>query len=109
MKRRSDTSVLAGIAPFDHFSRRELAPLTAHVDRLHVAEGATLAQPGSTVREFLVVLAGAVRSVHGDDVVVHGPGAAFGGDELLTGAGHPATLVAGPDLEVLVVYGPAYR
>jgi hypothetical protein len=109
MKRRSATSVLAGVAPFDHFSPRQLAPLREHVDRLQVAEGTMLAQPGSAVREYVVVLAGEVRARRGDRVVVHRAGAQFGGDELLSGAAHSAALVAGPDLELLVVYGPAYR
>jgi hypothetical protein len=38
-----------------------------------------------------------------------GPGTAVGGAELLTGAVHQATLVAGEGLEVLVLAGPAFR
>jgi CRP-like cAMP-binding protein len=109
MKRRSATTTLAGVAPFDRFSPRDLAPLHEHVDRLQVAEGTTLAEPGTAVHQFLVVLAGEVRSVRDDEVVVHGPGSELGGDELLSGVPHPSALVAGPDLELLVVYGPAYR
>jgi CRP-like cAMP-binding protein len=115
-----DGSPLAGVAPFDGFPPRRLRGLAAHADRVRVPEGTVLAREGGLVHELLVVLrgevvatrtgtgtgAGAGRQGSGDRL---GPGARFGALELVTGAPHPATLVAGPGLEVLVVNGPAYR
>jgi CRP-like cAMP-binding protein len=109
-RRRARLSPLAGIAPFDRCRPKALAPLSAHVDKLRVPQGTVLAHEGWTVRELLVVLAGEVVATH-EGRVVHRfqPGAQIGAAELLSGTTHPATLVAGAGLEILIVNGPAYR
>jgi CRP-like cAMP-binding protein len=107
--RASSTTNLAGIPPFDHCDERALAPLLPHADRLRVPRGTTLARAGQLVHQFVVVLDGEVASRAGDEVVVVGPGAQLGGDELLRGDVHHRTLTTVSDVELLVVFGPAYR
>ncbi len=109
---RTSGSPLTGVAPFDGYPARRLRGLAAHADRVRVPEGTVLAREGGLVHELLVVLAGeviATRAGRQGSADCLGPGARFGALELVTGTPHPATLVAGPGLEVLVVNGPAYR
>ncbi|MGH9112361.1 MAG: cyclic nucleotide-binding domain-containing protein [Acidimicrobiales bacterium] len=109
-RRRADPSVLLGVAPFDRYRRRALAPLAAHADRLRVTSGTVFAREGHLARELVIVLSGAVLATRGGQPVgAFGPGTAIGGAELLAGGVHQATLVAGEGLEVLVLAGPAYR
>ncbi len=109
-RRRADPSVLLGVAPFDRYRRRALAPLAAHADRLRVTSGTVVAREGHLVREMVIVLSGALLATRGRRPVgAFGPGTAVGGAELLAGGVHQATLVAGEGLEVLVLTGPAYR
>lgn len=98
------------VAPFDRYPARMLRPLTGHADRLRPAAGTSLAREDGRADQFVVVLAGEVV-VHRDGQPVDrlGPGTQLGATELLQGARHERTLVAGPDLEVLVVNGPAFR
>lgn len=98
------------MAPFDRYPARALTPLAAHVDRLRVPDGRALAHEGWLVREVLVILTGEVIAIRGaEDCVRIGPGAYIGAAELLRGGIHPASLVAGANLELLVINGPAYR
>ena len=109
-RRRADPSVLMGVAPFDRYRRRALEPLAAHADRLRVPSGTVVAREGHLVREMVIVLSGALLATRDKQPVgAFGPGTAVGGAELLTGAVHRATLVAGEGLEVLVLAGPAFR
>jgi CRP-like cAMP-binding protein len=109
-RRRADPSVLMGVAPFDRYRRRALEPLAAHADRLRVPRGTVVAREGHLVRELVIVLSGALLATRDKQPVgAFGPGTAVGGAELLTGALHQATLVAGEGLEVLVLAGPAFR
>jgi CRP-like cAMP-binding protein len=111
LRRRAapDLTVLAA-APFDRYPARMLRPLTGHADRLRPAAGTPLAQEDGRADQYMVVLAGEVV-VHRDGQPVDrlGPGTQLGATELLQGSRHSRTLVAGPDLEVLVVNGPAFR
>jgi hypothetical protein len=106
---------LLRVAPFDRYPVASLRPLAGHADRLRVPEGVALARAHHRADEFLVVLAGEVVVHHDDDSSTRrpperlGPGTKIGGTELLAGARHDRTLVAGPGLEVLVLYGPAFR
>lgn len=96
--------------PFDGYPRRALTLLAAHVDQMRVAPGAVLAHEGWMVRQVFVVLSGEVHAWRrGRRLRRFGPGEQICAAELLCGAGHLATLVAGDDLELLVVNGPAYR
>lgn len=109
-RRPTPTSPLAGVPLFDRYQPRDLAPLAPHVDRLRPRPGTVLTHEGWLAREVLVVLAGEVRATRqGRGLRRFGPGEQVGAAELLCGARHLATLVAGDDLEVLVVNGPAYR
>jgi CRP-like cAMP-binding protein len=105
----ADVSLLA-VAPFDRYPAPAVRPLAGHTDRLSVPEGTELTRERSRAHEFVVVLAGEVV-VHRDGRPIDrlGPGTQIGGAELLQDTRHPSTLIAGPDLEVLVVYGPAFR
>lgn len=111
LRRRGDAaSPFAGVAPFDRYPARMLTPLAPHVDRLRVPQGRALAHEGWLVREVLVVLAGEVIAIRGgQDCLRIDPGAHIGATELLRGGTHPASLVAGANLELLVINGPAYR
>jgi CRP-like cAMP-binding protein len=104
-----DIDVLA-VAPFDRYPARMLRPLTGHADRLRPVAGTSLAREDGRADQFMVVLGGEVV-VHRDGQPVDrlGPGTQLGATELLQGTRHDRTLVAGPDLEVLVVNGPAFR
>jgi CRP-like cAMP-binding protein len=107
---RPDLSALAGVAPFDRYDERALAPLAAHVDRLSVPAGTPLAQEGRRARQVVVVLAGgAVVTRCGAEVGRLGPGAWVGARESLAGIPHAETVVAGDDLAVLVLPDPAFR
>lgn len=103
-------SALAGVAPFDRYDDRTLAPLAAHADRLTVPAGTPLAQEGRRARQVVVVMAGdAVVTRCGAEVARLGPGAWLGARESLAGAPHAETVVAGDDLAVLVLPDPAFR
>jgi CRP-like cAMP-binding protein len=110
IRHRPDVEPLASVTPFDRYPRRSLRRLAAHTDLVTVPEGTVLAREGGLVHEMLVVVDGeVVASRCGATERRHGPGTRFGACELLTGAPHPDTLVAGTALEVLVINGPAYR
>jgi CRP-like cAMP-binding protein len=107
---RPDLSALAGVAPFDRYDDRALAPLAAHSDRLTVPAGTPLAEEGRRARQVVVVVAGdAVVTRCGAEVGRLGPGAWLGARESLAGAPHAETVVAGDDLAVLVLPDPAFR
>jgi hypothetical protein len=98
------------VAPFDRYPATEVRPLADHTDRLRIPEGTVLARAHHRAGEFVVVLAGEVVVHHDDGQPAGrlGAGTQIGGTELLDGTRHRRTLVAGPDLEALVVYGPAF-
>jgi CRP-like cAMP-binding protein len=107
---RTAPSLLAGVFPFDSWSPGELRPLVAHTDRVRVRPGTVLAEQGRRVREAVAVVAGeAVAQGGALDGRRYGPGSWLGGAELLAGESYPSTLVAGTDLELVVVNGPAFR
>jgi CRP-like cAMP-binding protein len=107
---RPDLSALAGVAPFDRYDDRALAPLAAHADRLTVPAGTPLALEGRRARQVVVVVAGdAVVTRCGAEVGRLGPGAWLGARESLAGASHAETVVAGDDLAGLVLPDPAFR
>jgi CRP-like cAMP-binding protein len=109
-RRHPDIGPLATVAPFDRVPRRRLRRLAAHADLVRVPEGTVLAREGGLVHELVVVVSGEVVASHRGAGERHlGAGTRFGARELVTGARHPETLVAGHELEVLVVNGPAYR
>jgi CRP-like cAMP-binding protein len=109
VRHRTEPDIAAlRVPPFDRYPAAAVRPLAAHADRLRVRAGTTLAHAGHRSAEFVVVLAGEVL-VDGDPPARLGPGTQIGGPELLTGDRHPRTLVAGDDLEVLVLPAPAFR
>jgi CRP-like cAMP-binding protein len=105
----ADLSLLA-VAPFDRYPERAVRPLAGHADRLRLREGTELACEQHRADEFVVVLSGEVIAhCDGQEVGRLGAGAHIGAAELLHGTRHAHTLLAGCDLDVLVVYGPAFR
>lgn len=106
---RADHSALAGVAPFDRYDARTLAPLGRQADRLRVGEGTVLAHAGRPVREVIRVLAGRVAVITAGGVECRGAGTWIGADPLLASTPHPATVVAGAGVEVLVLPAPAFR
>jgi CRP-like cAMP-binding protein len=110
LRRAKPDVALLRVAPFDRYPEATVRPLAGHADRLRLREGTELAHEQHRVDEFVVVLTGEV-AVHRDGRPVErlGAGTQIGGTELLCGARHRHTLVAGPGLEVLVVYAPAFR
>ena len=110
--RRPDPSPLAGLHPFGRYPADVVRCLGLHATRLRVREGVVLARPGQGGREAIAVLAGEALRLCADEpagVGTLGPGAWVGAAEVLTGARHAATVVAGAGLEVVVVNGPAFR
>jgi len=104
-----DLSLLA-VAPFDSYPERAVRPLAGHADRLRLREGTELAREQQRADEFVVVLSGEVIAhCDGQEVGRLGAGAHIGATELLQGTRHAHTLLAGRDLDVLVVYGPSFR
>lgn len=109
-RRHPKLSPLADVPPFDRYEPKDLAPLDPHVDWVQPCSGTVLANEGWMVREVLVVLGGDVWATRqGRRLRRFGRGEQIGAAELLCDAPHLATLVAGDDLEVLVVNAPAYR
>jgi CRP-like cAMP-binding protein len=105
----ADLSLLA-VAPFDRYPERAVRPLSAHADRLRLREGTELVREQQRADEFVVVLSGEVIAYcDGQEVGRLGTGAHIGATELLQGTRHAHTLLAGCDLDVLVVYGPSFR
>jgi CRP-like cAMP-binding protein len=105
-----ESSPLADLAPFSRLTRRELGPLAANADRVSVPEGTLVAREGWLAKEFIVVLGGeAIALRHGREVGRLGAGTQLGAMSLVDGVPNDVTVVAGTDLEVLVVHGPAYR
>ena len=105
----ADLSLLA-VAPFAHYSQRAVRPLAEHVDRLRLREGTELVREHQRADEFVVVLSGEVIAQRdGQEVGRLRAGAHIGATELLQGTRHAHTLLAGCDLDVLVVNGPSFR
>lgn len=105
----ADLSLLA-VAPFDRYPERAVRPLACHADRLRLRKGTELAHQHQRADEFVVVLSGEVIARRdGQEVGRLGVGAHIGATELLQGTRHAHTLLAGCDLDVLVVYGPSFR
>lgn len=109
---RPDLSALAGVAAFERYDARALAPLAQHADRLRLATGTVVARAGQPVREAVLVLRGEVAVITTGGVARRGPGTWIGADQLVAATApgrQPATVVAGDRLEVLVLPAPAFR
>jgi CRP-like cAMP-binding protein len=105
----TDLSLLA-VAPFAGYSDRAVRPLARHADRLRLRQGTELAHERQRADEFVVVLSGEViAQCDGKEVGRLRAGDHIGATELLEGTRHAHTLLAGCDLEVLVVNGPSFR
>ena len=84
--------------------------LAAHTDVVRIEPGETIARAGSVARQFVAVVDGEVdvRDRTGRRRVA-GPGARFGGDELLQRRPHAATVTARTACTLVVAFGPAFR
>jgi CRP-like cAMP-binding protein len=86
----------------------ELHQLARHTDVFGVPAGTTLARAGVSPRQFVVVLDGYVETADSETgVLVGGPGSRIGGDELLDGALHDATIRTRTACQLVVIFGPA--
>jgi CRP/FNR family cyclic AMP-dependent transcriptional regulator len=107
---RSDVSLLRASRLFDGYSRRQLAPLVPHTDRLAVVPGAGLARAGRRPHQVVVLVAGeAVVRRSGVEVCRLGPGAAIGAVEEATATAHEHDVVAATPVSALVIEGRAFR
>jgi len=106
---RPDVSVLRTAAPFAAYDARALAPLAAHADRLDPRPGTPLARAGEQAREVVIVVDGDAVVMGRGGVERLGPGSWLGAREVLGGAAHGATVVAGDGLRVVVLPAPAFR
>ena len=106
---RPDVSVLRAAAPFAAYDDRALAPLAAHADRLDPRPGTPLARAGEHAREVVIVVDGDAVVMGRGGVERLGPGAWLGAREVLGGAAHGDTVVAGDGLRVVVLPAPAFR
>ncbi|HEX6567949.1 MAG TPA: cyclic nucleotide-binding domain-containing protein [Acidimicrobiales bacterium] len=110
LRRRPDVSAFAGVALFDRYDARTLAPLAPHADRLVVTPGQTLVQEGHRGREVVVILSGeAIVTRSGVEVGRLGPGAVLGAREELAGTPHATSVVAAGGVSALVLTGRAFR
>lgn len=83
--------------------------LARHTDVLEPRAGALLAHEGATAHEVVVVVEGQVLLERaGRPAGCLGPGASFGGHEVLTGTPHRYTVVAGGGVELRVVEAAAF-
>jgi CRP-like cAMP-binding protein len=106
---RPDVSVLRAAAPFAAYDTRALAPLAAHADRLDPRPGTPLARAGEHAREVVIVVDGDAVVMGRGGVERLGPGSWVGAREVLSGATHGDTVVAGDGLRVVVLPAPAFR
>ena len=107
-RRRPDVGPLLDVPALRGASRRRLAALAPHADRLMLPPGRPLARAGDTAREMTVVVAGQVALTSGDGhTAVLSAGAQIGGNEVVHRRPHPATVVTLTDVEVVVLAGPA--
>lgn len=106
---RPDVSVLRAAAPFAAYDHRTLAPLAAHADRLDPRPGTPLARAGEHAREVVIVVDGDAVVMGRGGVERLGPGSWVGAREVLGGAAHGHTVVAGDGLRVVVLPAPAFR
>ena len=106
---RPDMSVLRAAAPFAAYDTRALAPLAAHADRLDPRPGTPLARAGEHAREVVIVVDGDAVVMGRGGVERLGPGSWVGAREVLSGATHGDTVVAGDGLRVVVLPAPAFR
>ena len=110
LRHRPDVSAFDGVALFDRYDGRALAPLARHADRLAVTPGATLAREGHHAHEVLVIVSGEVIVSRGGRRIDQlGPGSVIGAREEVAGTAHDATYVAGAGVAALVLTGPAFR
>jgi CRP-like cAMP-binding protein len=110
LRHRVDLSAFDGVSPFAAYDGRALAPLAAHVDRVVVMPGVTLASEGRRAREVLFITAGDVLvSRGGEPLASLGPGAVIGAREEASGTPHDATYVAGTGVATLAVPAAAFR
>jgi CRP-like cAMP-binding protein len=106
----AQVAVLRRAPSLRHADPRRLSALAPHSDRLRLPPGRPVARAGEAARELVVVLAGEAIAVHPDGRrTTLGPGTELGAPELLARRPTPVTVIAGADLEVLVVNGPAVR
>lgn len=110
MWNRPDVSDLRRVAAFQHYTTRQLAPLTPNTDVLRVPAGRVLARAGRPVREIIVVLDGEIdiADARRDGPVVE-PGVMIGGADSVARRAHSATVTTRTDGEVLVLAIPAFR
>jgi signal-transduction protein with cAMP-binding, CBS, and nucleotidyltransferase domain len=106
----STVAQLRDFSPFEQAPARVLEQLGPHVDRLRLRAGTVLAREGHVARELVIVLDGDVLATrHGDEVLRGSTGTQIGADNVLDRRPHDRTWIAGTDLDVVVVNGPAYR
>lgn len=78
-------------------------------DTLDLPAGRTLCSEGSTAREFVVVVRGAVVATNGHGPAVYGPGSHFGEMGLVDGGSHSETVVTETPVRLLVFEARAFR
>jgi CRP-like cAMP-binding protein len=107
--RRDRTPALSAVPGAPACPRPVRDALAHHTDVLEPARGSVLAREGATAHEVVVVVEGQVLLERdGRPAGCLGPGASFGGHEVLTGTPHRYTVVAGGGVELRVVEAPAF-
>lgn len=95
---------LAQVPMFRGLNQNELRTLGRLTDEMSVKEGKVLCEEGTEGHEFFLVLAGEAHVKRGKKTIATlEPGQYFGELSLLDGGVRSATVVAGPDLQVLVI------
>jgi len=84
--------------------------LAAHTDVVRIEPGEAITRAGAVARQFVAIVDGEVDVLdHAGRHRVAGPGARFGGDELLQRRPFAATVTARTACTVVVAFGPAFR
>jgi CBS domain-containing protein len=104
-------AALRSSPPFDSLGTEQLAEVAAATRVERPAEGTTLlSQGGGASTALFVIRSGLVRVLDGERLLDEpGPGEVFGELSLLTRGSPSATVIAGEDLECLVVDGDVAR
>src|SRR5688572_22506759 len=95
---------LSKVPMFSALNQTELRTLGKLSDEVSVKEGKVLCEEGTEGQEFYLVLAGEAHVKHGKKTIATlQPGSYFGELSLLDGGVRSASVVAGTDLELLII------
>lgn len=108
-RRGADVGPLRRVPSLRQADERRLADLAPHADMLRLPAGTAIVRGGEFARQLVAIVSGEAEARWPDGRLTVLPAGTELGHELLTGGRHPATVVAGTAVEVVVVTAPAAR